>query len=56
MKAIEITIILSGLFFILLSIFTEPDSTSTTAGWAVWVGVLVFISGCVAYFVPRSEE
>jgi protein-S-isoprenylcysteine O-methyltransferase Ste14 len=56
MKVLGITLLLSGLFFVLYTIFSDPGSTSPTASWAPWVGILLFITGGVTYFVARNEE
>ncbi|MCC5913968.1 MAG: hypothetical protein JJU46_06300 [Balneolaceae bacterium] len=56
MKIIGIIILLSGLVFILVTLFSEPETTTGTTSWAIWVGILVFITGGITYYVPRDEE
>lgn len=56
MKVMGIIVLLSGLIFILYSVFIEPESTATSASWAPWIGILVFITGAVSIYVARDED
>ncbi|PWN07228.1 LPXTG cell wall anchor domain-containing protein [Rhodohalobacter mucosus] len=56
MKVTGIVILLAGIFFILYSFFSEPDSASSTVSWAPWIGLLVLITGGISYFKARKED
>lgn len=56
MKVVGVVILLAGLFFVLYSLFSEPGSASSTASWAPWIGILVFITGGTIFFKARKEE
>lgn len=56
MKVVGIALVLSGLIFTLYTFFSEPGTASPSVSWAPWVGILVFITGAVAYFKARNEE
>ncbi|NBC59049.1 MAG: hypothetical protein GVY05_12290 [Bacteroidetes bacterium] len=56
MKPLGIVLLLSGIFIILITFLTDIGSTSYAANWAPWLGILVFITGGVSYFMARNEE
>lgn len=56
MRVFGITLLLAGLFFVLFTVLSEPESVSRTVSWAPWIGVLVFLTGGISYYVARNEK
>lgn len=55
MKAIGITVLLSGIIFTLYSFFSAPEITTPTTGLELWIGLLIIITGAATVFKARKE-
>ncbi len=56
MKVSGLVLILSGLIFVLYTFLSDFGDATATVNWAVWIGLLVFITGGVAFYQARDEE
>jgi len=55
MKAIGITVLLSGIIFTVYTFFSAPEISTPTTGLEPWIGLLVIITGAVTVFKARKE-
>lgn len=55
MKAVGITVIWAGVFFTVVSFFSDPEVSTHTSGWEPWIGLLVIVTGVVTILRAREK-
>lgn len=56
MRIVALMVFVMGIIYTVVVLFTEPEIQTPTAGWEVFIGILVILTGGYFLFQTRSKD